>query len=67
VNRFAKFWNDTAFTSKMTPLVSVTVTTGPTFTVRATKRLFQHSTLCHLASFARYDVSPDGQRFLLDH
>jgi Tol biopolymer transport system component len=46
-------------------LIAISVATSPVLSARRSKRLFQHSHLRHLATFARYDVSPDGQRFLL--
>ena len=45
-------------------LMAVEVSTRPSFTTAATTRLFQHPDLRATAEY-RYDVSPDGQRFVL--
>ena len=45
-------------------LMAVEVSTSPSFTTAATTRLFQHSDLRATAEY-RYDVSADGQRFVL--
>ena len=44
-------------------LMAVEVSTSPSFTTGATTRLFQHPDLRETEH--RYDVSPDGQRFVL--
>jgi dipeptidyl aminopeptidase/acylaminoacyl peptidase len=46
-------------------LIAVRVTTRPDFKVQATRRLFRHANLRNGVPFARYDVSPAGDRFLL--
>ena len=45
-------------------LMAVEVSTSPSFTTAATTRLFRHPNL-RAAAEHRYDVSPDGQRFVL--
>ena len=47
-------------------MMAVPVTTRPSFQVGQAKRLFRHAhTGAHFSTFPRYDVSPDGQRFLV--
>ena len=49
-----------------TTLVAVAVSTRPSFSVGSVTRLFEHrALLTSLWPFARYDVSGDGQRFVL--
>ena len=45
-------------------LIAVEVSTSPSFTTGATTRLFRHPNLRATVAH-RYDVSPDGQRFVL--
>ena len=47
-------------------MMTVAVTSGPSFRAGRAERLFQHSDIGASAStFARYDVSLDGRRFLV--
>ena len=47
-------------------MIAVPVTSSPSFRAGRAERLFQHSDIGASAStFARYDVSPDGRRFLV--
>ena len=45
-------------------LVAVSVPTGPTFSAGSMTRLFEHPSLTR-SFYPQYDVSPDGQRFVL--
>ncbi len=44
-------------------LIAVAVSTGSSFTVGSATRLFEHASLKN--SISPYDVSADGQRFIL--
>ena len=46
-------------------LVAVSVSTGSTFSVGAATRLFEHPGLRGERLFPQYDISADGQRFIL--
>ncbi len=46
-------------------LVAVSVSSGPAFSVGSATRLFAHSGLIQGGHQGNYDVSADGQRFIL--
>ncbi len=46
-------------------LMVVPVSTGPSFSPSRPERLFEHSSLSNTVSYPMYDVSPDGQRFVV--
>ena len=46
-------------------LVAVPVTTSPSFSVGSATRLFEHTGFVTGARYPLYDVSPDGQQFIL--
>ena len=53
------------FYVKESALLAVSVTTRPKFSVGSSTSLFQHPSLTTLAPYPVYDVSADGQRFIL--
>ena len=46
-------------------LVAVSVSSGSSFSVGSATRLFEHPGLRGATSYAPYDISADGQRFIL--
>ena len=46
-------------------LVAVSVSSGSSFSVGSATRLFEHPGLLPAGNYAPYDVSVDGQRFIL--
>ncbi len=46
-------------------LVAVSVSSGSSFSVGSATRLFEHAGLMRGSNYAPYDVSADGQRFIL--
>jgi hypothetical protein len=46
-------------------LLAVSLTTAPDFSLGAVNRLFSHPTLRQRVPYPQYDVSADGQRFIL--
>ena len=46
-------------------LVAVSVSSGSSFSVGSTTQLFEHPRLRPLVTYAPYDVSADGQPFIL--
>jgi serine/threonine-protein kinase len=61
-------WNPNGkelFYRSVEKMMAVDITTQPSFTVGKSKMLFQGSYVPAGAAFPYYDVSPDGQRFLM--
>ncbi len=46
-------------------LVAVAVSSGSSFSVGSATRLFEHASLMRGFNYAPYDISADGQRFIL--